>query len=265
MPVRFNNPLAYPNGIRPGFNQAHPAAGKIVRYSGVATGATMVNLLNARRATASGTIAAAMDGRIGPAIGASTSSSFLSMPGINETPLAVTFGAIVTPTGTSPTFGFMFNNDSAANTGFYIGALTPKLLVSNTAIIVASFNLTAGTPFFIAVSFNNATVNFVGVNLVNGQSFTTHGSNATPIAATTGAQYGIGGTGAANQSMVANLAAVMYSINNFLSDRQLLAWAQNPWDFWYPPTLRNVLSMAGKGVKPPIDLAGNLGGVSQYG
>ena len=241
--IRPANPLVYPGSTRAGFNPNHLAVGKgIVRYSGVAAGANFANLLTAKVPTINGTITATIDGTLGRTMTNTTASSYLSCPGVNDTsPGAVTFGGIVTPIGLAALFGVMFSNNNGsgtnADTWFYFtsGAIVPTLFVQGGGV-QAGITLTAGVPYFIVMSTQGTILNSLVLNLRTGNVLTTSSSISKTIGTPTASTYNIGGTaGASNRYMNASLAAIMYSVNNFLSIPQLQAWAAAPWDFWYPP------------------------------
>ena len=73
-PVRLNNPLAYPAGIRPGVNQSHLASANIA-FSGVALGNTFLRLDQTVLGYTAGTIPTpSVDGNIGPVFTTTTQS-----------------------------------------------------------------------------------------------------------------------------------------------------------------------------------------------
>lgn len=250
-PALFRNPLAYPGG-NPGFNSNHFAAGPGIRYSAVAQNGNLTNLLTGKPATIVGTITGATTPQ-GPAVVNTTSASYLHAPGANEQPTAVTIALIYTPTSTLPTTNneFLFdNNGNTENSNsvyLYIPNAAPTLAVGTTAS--ASYNMTAGVPYFIAVSYSSGgpTANFFVLNLATGKAIANAAALTSTIGTTSASQYNIGGTSTANQQMGGDLSAIMYGVNNYLSLAQLEAWGAAPRDFWYPPTVQNLLLSAVNG------------------
>ena len=250
MGVRLpGNPLVFPGGNAV-FNPAHPAAGNNVRYSGVARAGSMINLITGKGATVNGAITAGVHGKIGATVVNTTSTAYLSAPGLILASTALTFGAIFAPTAAlanSVLFSTAGGSGSAADTWFQnASGLGPGLFVGN-SFQNSGLILTNGVPYFIAVSFNGATMNSIATNLNTGVSATASAPVAKAIATPNVATYILGGIPSAGFQMDGALAAIMYSANNFLSLPQLLNWAQSPWDFWYPPTLRNLISQSLKG------------------
>ena len=148
--------------------------------------------------------------------------------------IALTFGAIFVPTAAlanSVLFSTANGSGSAADTWFQnASGLGPGLFVGN-SFQNSGLILTNGVPYFIAVSFNGATMNSIAANLNTGVSKTASAPVAKAIATPNVATYIIGGIPSAGFQMDGALAAIMYSANNFLSLFQLLGWAQAPWDF----------------------------------
>jgi hypothetical protein len=108
------------------------------------------------------------------------------------------------------------------------------------AAFQAGITLSVGVPYFVVCSFNGSKGSFVTVNVLTGQIYTTTTSTARTIGTTTAGAYQIGAIASSGDSPLSYIHAAMYSAG-YLSLQQLLAWAQSPWDFWYPPTAFDAL------------------------
>lgn len=244
--ILARNPLVFPGGA-PGFNPNHVAAKNIV-FSGVAvpTGTTgspaAINVLTGAKGalTSASGYTGGMDGTIGPVnIQPSGNAGYQLFPvAASQTDTTTTFGVIVTgfPTGTIA----LFSVGSASNgPGLRLSSLVPTFANWNGSNYTSSgVTLTASTPYFLAVSLNLTTCNFVTVNLRNGQTKTSSVAGGAQTSHNTNVIWQsvnvVGNFGGSN------LAAAMYS-TAYMSLAQLLAWAQAPWDFWYPPTVGNLI------------------------
>ena len=238
--IALRNPLLYPGGIvTPGYNQGHLASSPKVRYSGIAAGGNLINLLNGSKATINGTITSARTTAMGSVVVNTTSTSFLSVPSINETLAAATLGLIYNPTALTGANQFLFAD--AGQNIIFLSTSAGQVKVDFSSGTATFSALVAGTPYFIAVSGNTATTNFVVLNLSNGQIKSQVVTGTVTLGSTTGSAYWIGGSSSANQQMNGQLAAVMFSTGPFLGIAALLEWAAAPWDFWYPPTQRGLM------------------------
>jgi hypothetical protein len=116
-----------------------------------------------------------------------------------------------------------------------------------------TFGPAAGArPFFAAVTApSGGTVAGVMTQLDTGTIQT--GTVANAIAHTAGTVINVGNNIAVNQSYNGWLAAVMVS-NVLLSVSQLQAWAADPWSFWYPPDIEQLIdfSLPATFVPPPV-------------
>lgn len=244
------NPLAYP-GIKAGFNLAHPASGPGLRYSGIASNGSFINLLTGAAATVVGTITAGLEGHIGPTIVNITSGAYLSAPGKTD-PAAtgITYGAVLFLTSNSPGTSVIFGSDgnTLGNSGpaFLVGNTTQPQLWWSGGQNFSSFNLALNIPYFIAVSVLGGKVAWVIVNLATGGKWTNPPNAIGASSSTSHTQYVIGGNSDGNRQLNGKLAAVMFSMGG-VSFPQLLAWARAPWDFWYPPAAGSLIFSGAKG------------------
>lgn len=226
----WRNPLAFPAGRKPGFDPTHPAAAGC-RFSGIATANGFISLLNAAIGVQTGASTFSIDGALGPSVTTATSSYLtVTLPGTFAAATQGTMAAIYRPT--SSTDSWAFNSVGGLN-GVGYSSTAFQVLIGNgstTGSIVA----VSGAPYFVVASWINAsTLLFVVTNLSNGEIATqTTTTTRTNGSADTGITIGNRTSGSRN---VSGLAAVAYT-NVFLSLTQLLAWAADPWSFWYPDT-----------------------------
>ncbi len=97
--------------------------------------------------------------------------------------------------------------------------------------ISSGLTLSTNVPYFIGVSCRSGSQNFVVVNLATGQVQTATTTTVRAFSAATG--YTIGGLSGGSKQADATIMAAMHSVS-YLSLPELLAWAADPWAFWYP-------------------------------
>ena len=243
--------LAFPGG-NPGFDPAHPASLNLA-YAGVATNAgSFISTVAGGVASFSGTSPSAGISSIGPYSYETASYAYVSAPSLSPvTPGFVTTAVICRPRS-SAALQILFSSTSATNAtayGLYLASLAVGVQYGGNGSGVPGITLTAGTPYFIAVSADGYTAQteyFVVCNLRTGQiqSATTNTSCGSTPGASSG-NVAIGGRNYANNQSLCEIAAVMQSVTK-LSPMQLLQWAQRPWDFWYPPTSRALFAAFSK-------------------
>lgn len=230
--------LAYPcSGA--GFDPTHLAA-RSCQFSAIASGGNFVNVLTGRIGTivnGTGAPVFACKGRIGPAVNLPTTAGtgYITMAGDAATPIAVTMGAIVQMNvSQQATAQTIFNSSDTVATGCQIRAslTTGALAAVAGALVTSGIVLTAGIPYFVAASIVANIFNFVVCRLDTGQVFTATSATAPTFSAPDGTfVIGNGASHAAETN--ACIAAVMFA-RNFLTLPQLVAWAGDPWAFWYP-------------------------------
>jgi hypothetical protein len=247
------SPLAFP-GRAPGFDQSHPAAASISignGFSGIAVGSNIVSLLNDVPGTVTATVGSTLDGHIGPAFttAASGYSSFANQLSVSNA--QVTIGAIFVPSASQVGALFSTGGTNAASTRLYFGTSTITIgNVNNGSSFTYTFSV--GTPYFVAASGNfsgSSGPNFtcVIVNLATGQT-TTFTNTASISPTTSNGTYRVGESGNAG-AFNGKIAAVMFALT-FLSAAALKNWASRPWDFWYPPTVENLIFAGLSGARP---------------
>jgi hypothetical protein len=228
--------FAYPCGSAPGFDPGHIAAGNTV-FSAIALSGNALNLLNGTVGTLSGVPTQKIDGVIGPSLVSSTNAVGATFPiGVkNDTDFTAAAIVVFPLTGSNPVFlcqGTGTGNGLIVRIGTNLEARI-VLAVS----LDSGFAPSANVPYFYAVSASRDTGtwnhNHVVVNLATGQRFssaTTGTVGTAGTAATTNYKFGnVNGGGGS----VVNVAAAMLS-SQFNSLATLKAWADNPWNFWYP-------------------------------
>lgn len=236
----------FPGGVNAGFDSSHPASSGIIPghgLSAVASGSTLVNLLNAAKGTVTGTPTAAIDGLVGPScyVGAGGAADGISFAGnLASTDNSITMAAIWRQIGTPINDADYISTTSVLTAGWAMqfsrtsGLNDLTINEWNHQIDDAGFVIVAGHAYFGAVSASTAGAglsNWVLVDLSNGKllSITSNAEGWIASGATSGT-YTIG-TG--THAPLAKMAAVMWA-PTFLNYQQLLQWAADPWSFWYP-------------------------------
>lgn len=231
------NLLAYPAGVKPGFDPAHLAArGMQSAYglAGVASGGNFIDLLSGRPGTIIGSISPVID-TIGPCTLQTTQSGAPRITFSAKAAVAshtVTVAAIFRiMNGSTGTHGIFSDNTggncwifstSSFNAGLWIGGAGPY--------VISGATLTVGVPYFVAISSNKLTNNYVIVNLDTGATRSGTFAMTGSLSASSGT-YVLAKQSA--EPMLGNVAAVMFS-PSLLSLDQLRQWAKEPWAFWYP-------------------------------
>jgi len=103
---------------------------------------------------------------------------------------------------------------------------------NNSSTIAA---LTAGDPYFIAGSFDATNFRFVVTHLKTGKITNTSIAGTSNMGFAGTASVNVGGS---TSNGCGYLAAVMIIQNPgySLGNAELIAWASDPWSYWYPPT-----------------------------
>lgn len=227
------NPLVYPAGRNPGFDPTHPAAASIkCGGSFVPAGGNLVNLLNGASCIASTTLPTqAVLGPIGPCLNFNANVGCQPVgPNISITPSSWTIAAICQlisyTTGNhmvASQTGLGRSLKAASGAGGWEWNNSGSGLLGITPVI--------NVPLFIAASGGNSgTVNMVQLNLKTG--IITKGT-ASASSYSSGQMFigNISLTG--GDQLLGYIAAVMFSESLVLL-QELLAWAADPWSFWYP-------------------------------
>jgi hypothetical protein len=221
--------LVFPGTI-PGINPAHPASSKAALCC-IASNGTYIDLLSTGGLTRSGTATPAIDSLVGP----STGGAALFSKAIKNDSSSVTFAAIFRSTVDNNGFRGILNFNSSFS-GIYLqgpGAAPPtQVELWNTAGFFASPAVLTPFPraFFIAISSDATGTRYIATDLATGKIST--GTNARVYTTSAGDTTLLVGNDNGDPSLC-NVAAAMYSKTS-LSVPQLLAWANDPWSFWYP-------------------------------
>lgn len=239
--------LVFPGGLRPGFDPSHPASAGISPghgLSAIASGATLVNLLNAAKATISGAPTASIDGLIGRTCyaGAGGSTDKLTFAGNSTaTDDNMTIAAIWRQVGT-PNPGDYLATSSNGSTGWEMQYVTGanNFNIHNHAQATddnSGYAITAGHAYFGVVSASTSGSGFSSWCLVDLNTGVMNAFTATyPDTAagwtSSGASNGSYAVGIGNAPL-AKIAAIMWG-PRCLTLPQQLAWCADPGSFWYP-------------------------------
>lgn len=259
------NSIAYPGGRNPAFDPTHIAASPKVRYSGIAApGGAFTNLLNGTSSTQVGAPTSVIN-----SLGLTTATP--STTGVNVCNnvanaftgaiTGFTSAAILSYSSVGASGLLSIFDDNAANGNLFVyqnSAGHFLALLSSGTSTYSVIQLAANTPYFVAVSANSSVGVFVVVNLLTGAIQTATVTQAIGFF-TPSSTWNIGGQSVSTGRGGSRIAAIMYSVAT-LSLQQLLAWAQNPWDFWYPPTALDLIQSSLQTPPPPDVFA--IGGQS---
>lgn len=238
--------LAYPAGIKAGFDPSHIAVqgqvtGRI--FSAVAHNRNMVSLLRGLPGALGATaITFGMDGIAGPTAVFTDNSTTCTtgFSGHTTGTDAVCTMAYIGVFPSAPTATAVLNSSNASNRmamgivgGFY------NVYVGTAFTDVSSgIPVLTGAPFFLCCSLRTGASNFVLVNLATGKVTTAISATAFTNNTTDGI-FQVGANSQVNSTNL-NLSAVMYSPKS-MNMSQLLKWAADPWSFWYPQQARSKL------------------------
>lgn len=236
------SPFIFPGGS-PGFDPNHPASRGLSAGKGlsvIAVNGNIVNLLNAKIGAITGSPTKTIKSVIGPATNFPNSATVQTQfSGFSTAalPAGITqAGIVIFDSVTSNTFATII--DSAPTGTLNLLGMTSSNVVGqySQGQIDTTFVPIVGVPYFIAASLKNSSLvcTFVITNLLTGKVFTQ--AVTCPIAATTPTATCVIGGSQAAYPLFGSLAAAMYS-RTVLSPAELLAWANDPWSFWYPNKL----------------------------
>lgn len=230
----FRNPLAYPAGVPAGFDPSHPAAKNCQisgGFSGVAQGGNIVNLLNGKVGTISGSPTNVLNSVIGPSTkftGNSDNVTFAEVaPAAGALP--ITMAAVFVPTAFTQSFQHIMITD--ATSGNMIGTnTTPTFLIQNAAVSGAPVPI-ANVPYFFATSFDTVNGSWVIRRLDTGQIYA--GVLGVDPSLTFSTTLYIGNRNVASRQLQGEISELMLCPSK-LSQGVLLWWAQRPHSFWHP-------------------------------
>lgn len=244
-PLRNPNPLGFPGGVLPGFDPSHRAVKGMARIGGlsaIAAGGSFIDLLSGSAGTLIGTPTAGISNSVGPVtktVAASLNAT--TFTGKASTFANVTIAGIFYLTSTA-TWANLFATSGDNAGGWSCGYSGGFQLYNINAGVTMSFSITASvnTPYFFVASLvrNTTTSNAVLINLATGAIKTGTSATATGNDGASNGVYDVGnqfttlGTQTA-YSWPGGIAAVMFAPTYLLLQDQL-AWAADPWSFWYP-------------------------------
>jgi hypothetical protein len=260
-PPLIKNPFIYPGGL-PSFDLGHPASQGIAwGGSYIAGNTTFTRLDQAQVPTILSTGLVGSISSIGKGLstaGNGVNNTFTTLGGAS--PPSITAAAIFTATLPVTGFGGIITNSSTSDQGLEIktnGAGFNVLLAIASGSLTSAILQPINTPLFIAASWRPGFSALVQVNLSNGITYIeTLAGPASTIAFTTTT---ILGNDPYNDPFSGNLACAMLSAA-YLTPQQLLLWANEPWRFWYPDRISDIINLSyrGSGGGAFVDLAGDL-------
>lgn len=245
-PVRLRNPLVFPGGS-PRVQSPHPLVGKI-ETAFVATSNDLVSLTNGARGTISGVVGAGNTvfqtyGGIGPAVWFSVpvggnATDYVTLAAAGK--LDTTFAAIFVSTVNSGGFQMIMKPTSAYQ--FALSSANLAIWNGNSTITGPATSL--NVPYMGVCSSTTTTANFGLLNLLTGQITTSSVANtsASAHASYTSVAIGNAGNGSSNQYFGGLIADGLIA-PSYLTVPQIVALLQDPWDLWYPQTVRNLIML----------------------
>ncbi|HEV2550801.1 MAG TPA: hypothetical protein VGU20_26045 [Stellaceae bacterium] len=229
--------LIYPAGYAPGILSTHPAALNC-RFSGVGlSNGNIVSLLRGAKAGAADTgLPSPALTPIGPAPFFEGSTTGLSFSGnLAEALTTATFAAIFQLSAIGVVNPFCGTASTSNGAIFEILATNiPALFKGNVNhVAFPSLSLSAGVPYFLALSaLSSTTYCCVLTNLLTG-NIKSQSNTVSSISASMGNATYLVGRLSGSAVFHGNIAALSISATG-LDLSQLLAWAADPWSFWYP-------------------------------
>ncbi len=162
------------------------------------------------------------------------------------------YGMALIPSGTVAVLFATTNSAGGNNAGYLLDINSSNQLqlsaVGGSNITSAALTLSANVPYLAIASSNASVTNLALMRLDNGVIKTSVGAGLTLGAGTYNGTYSIGGWQNTNNfESNCSIATSMFSYA-YVSMAQILAWLAAPWDFWYPPTVGQL--MLGAGRKP---------------
>ena len=247
-PFALKNPLQFPGGRAPGFDPTHPAASNWSRQFCISTIPIAGDFVDIATATAGAVQSInGITTIIGPAIQnlSGSTNTFSRFTVSSFTPSKFLAAQIVIYT-TIPGANYQISLGLGGASNRYAMLLAGSTgrfgSYDSNGTGQSTFVPTANVPYFMATSWNGGTtVNVFVLNLSTGATFTQAVANTGNFGTPT--SYTIGSLGG-NHAWEGSLAALMFNPNIFLSLSQLRAWAADPWSFWYPPALEEIISLS---------------------
>jgi hypothetical protein len=235
--------LSYPGG-RPLFNPSHFASNGCVASIGILpTSTTTYNILRLGFVQQNGGRTAVID----PVLGTAVNLNGFSNCRIENLPTTgtsnkCTFAVMVRIPAVGANNGTLMN-DTNTNSFSVALSITSSKTVSfskngSGTIVDSGITLSNNVPYFIIASSDDTIgVNFLVLRLDTGQVTTVFVADTNTITTTTGGFITYAG-GALSYNIIFGLGMFATSAGGAgaiqLSIAQMLQWAQNPWQFWFP-------------------------------
>lgn len=232
-PLRNPNPLGFPGGVLPGVDWSHPAARGVVSghgFSGTALGSGLVNLLGGKLgAIGSGGPTLSLNGSIGPCATFGTTDDYTYSGQSTANDSTGTFAAILVVNAQVGTQAIFRNSNATTGVEFRISTTGLSIAGPGGSLAAGASlgSVSTGVPYFGAFSFTGTSA--LAALLLRMDT----GVIKTATGAPTGSPVAPNGTYRIGLNSQSSIAAVMFS-TSFLQLPQLLAWAADPWAFWYP-------------------------------
>lgn len=236
------NPFAFPGGS-PGFDPSHVAAPS-TQMSCVGINGNFINILSGSIGSVlGGAPAATIHGSLGPAVSLNNTTDSVNLPGKGPIKIATgnsyTLAAIVVPNDTAAFHSFFCIGGNSTNSSMIVsnsGGLT--LNIQGGSFLDSGNHLVSGVPYFVAISVEASVATyFVVTNLRTGAVKTVVGAAVTCPNTSPDGGYVFGKNTISGQSPMNGLVAAAMASSTAMTLPQMLAWAQDPWAFWYPQKL----------------------------
>jgi len=226
------NRLAYPAGRRPGFDPTHPASTGIYKGGGSFTSVNnnFVNLLNGQACVLSATLPTpAILGGIGPCLEFNANSVCCEATNLATAGSVWTLGAVIQLI-TYTTGSHYVCTNSGLGQSIRAGSGVPGWVWNNSAGLGVA--PVVSVPYFLAASAaSTGTAYMVQCNLKTGAILI--GSGTANSLSGNGAMFIGNNALAGTDPFLGYIAAIMFGSVS-LGLQQLIAWASDPWAFWYP-------------------------------
>lgn len=252
MQLALRDRLAYPAGMAPGFDPTHVAsvgaAASVYAMPGDISTSTagLFDIIAGKSIYGgNGTQDYFIEGALGPVnIVGGYGAQYYGSPTSKPTNLSkkITAAAMFRVPPNWFNGGVIFFCDSASSSSIGVapginGSRAMRLIKNfggSQTDVVSTVILEIGTPYFLAYSSDDAVgVTFVARNLLTGVVQSQFVANTVAVTSTPAGDYGYPNPGAGLGDRMW-LAAAMFNNVRALPLAYLLAWAEDPWAFWYP-------------------------------
>lgn len=232
------NPLAFP-GRAPGIDLSHPAAQRISQsIIAVPMAADYIELNKGGAGKPEASPSFGMDGAIGYCLKGNDAGyvdTLGNVPSLSGVPF--TWAAILRYTTNGSAQG-LISVISGLDT-FINGTNHPRMNVGTTQ--TAAFALTSGHAYLVIISAGGPTTNFLALDLSNGSILTDVEPASGTFTIVAGSATVAARGGGTNSFATGSNCGPIFCGPVYLTIPQMLAWAADPWSFWYPPTVENLI------------------------